>query len=175
MNIRNTICAFLWLVVWLSFPVPAHADTHDIRAKDLLVSAMRARDEKKIGLARLFFLQARKIYPPTPKPVWLRDFPDPASEAEEQKLFLRLCDSFPEFDCEVLLRERLRLLPENQEVRSRLLQIARKKGNETEILRHTSMLERPFGSWFWLKRLVAVLIYALIIYNLWLLIKSKRN
>jgi hypothetical protein len=146
------------------------------RARELMAQAMKARDKKNIGLARAYFLQAKKLHPSLPVPVWLKkDFRIPENEEEELELFLRLTHSLPYPDKKELYAERVGLSPGNLILRSKLLELARNNNDKREVQRHKTAINTQTSFWKSFKKVVIWIIYLLIFYNAWKIFADLRS
>jgi hypothetical protein len=146
------------------------------RARELLTQSMKARDQKNIGLARAYFLQAKKLHSSLPVPVWIKqDFSVPENEIEELELFARLTHSLSYAEKKQLYSERIALSPGNKMLRSKFLEFARQNSDTQAMQRHSSALKSNSNTWETAKIVITWIIFLLILYNAWKIISDLRS
>jgi hypothetical protein len=145
------------------------------RSRKLLLNSMKASQNNQTNFAVLYFLQARKIYPGTPIPSWLKKYSLPGNNKEEQQLFFELTKNLDYSKAKKLYEERLNLNPGNISLRKKLLQIAEKNKDEKQILRHKSALKIK-DDYYWILRLfIGIVLILLIIFNGYKLLKTLKR
>jgi hypothetical protein len=145
------------------------------RSKELIRNSMKSDQNNDLNLAVLYFLQARKIYPGTPIPSWLKSYSLPGNNKEEQKLFFELSKNLDYSTAKKLYKERLNLNPANQALRKRLLKMAEKNNDEKQILRHKSALKIKDDYYWILKLFIGIALILLIIFNGYKLLKTLKR